>query len=776
MNASQAMTGILSMMALFTGIGALLAVLKNVHFSSLLSATLAFAAIGAAMLALAVSLSLLATVSQSGMVTAIAGMMGALIILVGAVGILGGLGAEAALGAAALVAISAAMLLLAPSIALLAALPVAGIMTAMLALVAVIGTVGIVASLVSPVHLLALAAALLSIGIAALGIGAGIGAAAAGIGVLALGIATLIQVVGQFTGTLGKLAVDAGVAFGKFVVSLVSTLAEAHAKIVEAGVTIGHGFLSSLGALIPDVIAFGIRVILAFLEGIANSIGEVASYGLQIVTNFILGIASGIGQLVSAGFQLVIMFIKGIADAFRTNRHMLENAITDVMATIGMAFLEGLASIVEGIPIFGKEMADGLRGQAAELEAAADAASSAVEKEFAEKNSDILENTSKTMDSVGDTIEEVGPGLIKSSEKTAGSVTMGFAAKLGLDAEMINNLGLTKDNLSDYIPILSGLSGLSAEEITKAFYESSADLPDVAEDRAEEAATAIDNVDYSTPGANNGEELVDGTADGIDDNSYKISDSAEDAMSNAVDSAYNEASYAGSAGDKFSSEVADGIDTTAANDEAASLVDNAETAAENASGGTYDTGYYMTQGLIDGMKSIAWKAIEVATTIAANAAAAYDAGAVVGSPSKLTTRTGKYVTMGLIVGMRSLESQAVTTAEDVAYNTAYAMTGMSTLLDGIDWDANPTITPVLDTSMVESGLGRLNGFFSTSQARQASWASGNYSIAFGSSGNNQNGGNTNNITVQLNYDAGADANDLVLGIARALRTTAIMEG
>ena len=312
---------------------------------------------------------------------------------------------------------------------------------------------------------------------------------------------------------------------------------------------------------------------------------------------------------------------------------------------------------------------------------------------------------------------------------------------------------------------------MSAEDIVQAFEAYSAPLPDVAEDVSQEAADNMEAVDYETPGETNATEY----AEGIDNDAYKAEDSASAMAENAADSAEGEAWRGEGAGNSLSDNYSSGIDTHAGDDDGYWIVANTIAEMEGQDYRAENVGENLVQGLINGMQKLADDAYSLANTIASGTAYAMEVGAVVQSPSKLTTRTGRYITMGLIKGMESLENESISAAEGIGRNTALAMNGFASLVDAIDWDANPTITPVLDTSLVESGLQTMDGFFSDSQTRQAGWAAGNYTIGAIPVSNNQNG-NTNNVTVMLNYDASADANELVMGIARALRTNVLMEG
>lgn len=763
------LTSIAGLSAITVAIIALMAVFGRINPKKIMASSLVFVTIGAAFVSLAMSLSILSQLSSNSLINGVAALGSSLLIMVGAVAALGAIGAKAIAGAGVMAIMSASMLMLAPAVAVLAALPITGVGVAVAALVGIIAAITVASKLVNPVSLLALSGALLSLAASVIAFGASIGLAAAGIGVFAIGVAALIEAIATF----GNAIANMGKAFGDFIVGVINALASHSGELAEAGKNLLIAFVNSVGSSITAVVELGLTIVMAFLDGIASSMGRITSSALHILEAFILGIAEGMGGVMDAGMQSIVMFIKGMADSFRTNRHMLENAITDLMNTVGMAFLEGLANIVQVIPFFGEDMAKGLRDQASVMEAAADEASAAVQKEFDEKNKNILNGTSRTMDEAGNIIENSSGDLSNSAENASSGVTQSFLGSLGIGDGVSQEMNLTSDNIEQWAPKLSAMSGVSADDIVSRFKEHVSGMSDAAATESQETADAIGAVDYATPAEQNGAEVAQSTASGIDSNAWRIENSADTAVDNAVYSANDEASYAGSAGGTFTSYFAGGIDPYGANW-------NAQNLAGNAKGNLYvDTsaeGQYFSQGFINGMDSFLDAVGRAAHSLGTWAVQNLQLGIEMGSPSKLTAEAGRFFGIGFVNGITETVGMVGEAAYDLGDNAVIELGNALHMMDGVDWDSAPTITPVLDTSLVESGLDRMNGFFADSQTRQAGWASGNYALVMAPYGDNQNGATSNNITVQLNYDAGADANELVLGIARALRTTAIMEG
>lgn len=135
-------------------------------------------------------------------------------------------------------------------------------------------------------------------------------------------------------------------------------------------------------------------------------------------------------------------------------------------------------------------------------------------------------------------------------------------------------------------------------------------------------------------------------------------------------------------------------------------------------GPVYQAGLYIGQGLADGMRSKTDEVKRAAADLATGSTEAINLAAKVASPSKETIRTGRFIAMGLGVGLRRFSDLATKPASQVAQSALDAiadpMYGLAALIDsGLDF--NPVITPVIDTSMIETGIGQINGMFNSSR-------------------------------------------------------------
>lgn len=153
----------------------------------------------------------------------------------------------------------------------------------------------------------------------------------------------------------------------------------------------------------------------------------------------------------------------------------------------------------------------------------------------------------------------------------------------------------------------------------------------------------------------------------------------------------------------------------------------------NFRGSFNSTGTYLVEGLEKGIndkfatiiKSVAQKTEQIITTM--------DNVAVIRSPSKRTEQTGRYLMEGLAVGIdngtpiaidsatsaaesliRSMSSSVNSEAESKSQELYNSLLGMYQYVNyaiNEALDTQPTITPVMDLSMIQNGANSINGLF-----------------------------------------------------------------
>lgn len=120
----------------------------------------------------------------------------------------------------------------------------------------------------------------------------------------------------------------------------------------------------------------------------------------------------------------------------------------------------------------------------------------------------------------------------------------------------------------------------------------------------------------------------------------------------------------------------------------------------------FNAGVNLIQGLTNGVKSAASDVVKAAQGVVQNAIDAAKNLLGIHSPSRVFAEIGKFSSMGLAVGLTKFKDIVTEPAENLAQTAIDAvsspMSRIADILSG-DIDSNPTITPVMDLSNIESG-------------------------------------------------------------------------
>lgn len=161
------------------------------------------------------------------------------------------------------------------------------------------------------------------------------------------------------------------------------------------------------------------------------------------------------------------------------------------------------------------------------------------------------------------------------------------------------------------------------------------------------------------------------------------------------------------------------------------------------------------QGFINGLNSRAQAVYNTANAIANNAANAIRRALQIHSPSRVMEQIGMYTDLGFANGLMRYADTVEESADYVGMDVLNAMA--SAIQDAVDYvdynpDFSPTITPVLDLTNVDRGLGRLGDSLNSSRLQ----ATGYYRTSMDLAGmvmdtnmNNQNGGAVLNTMMQM---------------------------
>lgn len=244
------------------------------------------------------------------------------------------------------------------------------------------------------------------------------------------------------------------------------------------------------------------------------------------------------------------------------------------------------------------------------------------------------------------------------------------------------------------------------------------------------------------------------------------------------------------AGGDSAKKLAEGItaQTSAVNNACKKVVSGCATALKSNRTGFYNAGSYLVQGFANGISANTWRAEAKARAMANAAERAAKAALDEHSPSRVFYKIGDYAGLGFVNALRDYASVAYRSSYDMADS---AKDGLSKAMRRVadvfnsDVDSQPRITPVVDLSNVQTGIGAINSMFGDGRTLGVSTNVSGVSSMM--NGYNQNGNsdvisaidrlrksmsNLGNTTYNVNgitYDDGSNVSNAVKDIIRHTR-------
>ena len=178
------------------------------------------------------------------------------------------------------------------------------------------------------------------------------------------------------------------------------------------------------------------------------------------------------------------------------------------------------------------------------------------------------------------------------------------------------------------------------------------------------------------------------------------------------------------------------------------------TNAMNASDKAQESGKNTVRGLLSGLQDAElWQSVRDAGTALANEFTnAYNSAQVIKSPSRRLMESGKYTVLGLVKGINNNLAKAKDSGTKVGEIITEAINASLALVDNVDENINPVITPVLDLSQVQSGANDINKMLNN-----------NESLSLAAGITNQNSASSrygNNITLNVDFSVNNAGRDL----------------
>lgn len=175
-------------------------------------------------------------------------------------------------------------------------------------------------------------------------------------------------------------------------------------------------------------------------------------------------------------------------------------------------------------------------------------------------------------------------------------------------------------------------------------------------------------------------------------------------------------------------------------------------------------GSYLGAGLVSGINSKKADVVTAGYNLGKAGAEAVNRGAKVNSPSKITTETGKFIGEGVVVGIAKKTSEVIKSGTVLGKTAAKSVNNaVSKIANVIDsgMDSTPIISPVVDLSNVNDGVGRMNRLFNASNPSVGVMS--NVDAIRSTIGNIQNGSNGDVVSAikGLRKDIGNISNNSV---------------
>lgn len=176
----------------------------------------------------------------------------------------------------------------------------------------------------------------------------------------------IVSVLGAFLDAIIETAPKAGKAILTVVMTVIKVIDVAVPALIQAGIRLIMAILKGIRDNIGKIVDLAAGIVVNFLDGISRNIGKIIDSGVNLVVKFLEGIGRNTKKIVDAGFDLIIDLVNGIADSIRENQKEME----DAGANLGDAIIDGIVSVLsnggkivaDAAKALGRSALDGAKG------------------------------------------------------------------------------------------------------------------------------------------------------------------------------------------------------------------------------------------------------------------------------------------------------------------------------------------------------------------------------------------------------------------------------
>ena len=154
-------------------------------------------------------------------------------------------------------------------------------------------------------------------------------------------------------------------AMGVLIVALLKVLVDNAPRIIAAGFKLLMDLLSGIEHNIVQVTASVVRIVIKFINALASHAGEITAAGLNLLIKLLLGISNGLGKVVAAVGTIIVTFIgavsKQLGRIVTAGANLIINFVTGLgknASRIVNAGVDAVLKFIEGLGKRGVELAN----------------------------------------------------------------------------------------------------------------------------------------------------------------------------------------------------------------------------------------------------------------------------------------------------------------------------------------------------------------------------------------------------------------------------------
>ena len=370
----------------------------------------------------------------------------------------------------------------------------------------------------------------------------------------------------------------------------------------------------------------------------------------------------------------------------------------------------------------------------------------------------------------GTRLKQMGNAVVKFSNSVSGKVKLG---DVNSAIKACNSL----------VKMARGMSGVDFGSL-KSF---SSALKKLGTAQVDKFVSAFKNSGSKLNNA--GTSMAKNLAKGIKSGMPTITNAGKNAGSSAIKGLKSKQANFSKAGESLVKAFGTGITkgSTSASKKVGSMATEASKGAKDKYGKFESAGKYLGKGLLKGLEAKRQDLYDKGASLAKAANKGFKDNEDINSPSRVWYGFGGYMIEGLVNALGDGEKDVNKSTKSVAKRStktfSAALSKMSDMFS-MDVDTEPTIRPVLDLSDVEAGAGTIGNMLGLSPSIDATLTkaqsissmmqnrqNGNHELLSAIKGlrKDMSSNTGTSVNVQLDYNAGSDANEIANDIAVNLR-------